>query len=91
MLLQVVPTAKGQALADEYGIKFFETVNTCAVLFGRVTDELILILLCAVSLRVPRLTSMGSKFSSLLHATLSRDFLKANPSLRYGYTRGLCL
>jgi hypothetical protein len=26
-----------------------------------------------------------------LHATLSRDFLKANPSLRYGYTRGLCL
>jgi hypothetical protein len=25
-LLQAVPTAKGQALADEYGIKFFETV-----------------------------------------------------------------
>lgn len=26
-LLQAVPTAKGQALADEYGIKFFETVS----------------------------------------------------------------
>lgn len=25
--LQAVPTAKGQALADEYGIKFFETVS----------------------------------------------------------------
>ena len=25
-MLQAVPTAKGQALADEYGIKFFETV-----------------------------------------------------------------
>lgn len=24
---QAVPTAKGQALADEYGIKFFETVS----------------------------------------------------------------
>jgi Ras-related protein Rab-8A len=34
MLLQVVPTAKGQALADEYGIKFFETVNTCAVVWS---------------------------------------------------------
>lgn len=26
--MQAVPTAKGQALADEYGIKFFETVST---------------------------------------------------------------
>lgn len=26
---QAVPTAKGQALADEYGIKFFETVSFC--------------------------------------------------------------
>lgn len=26
-LLQAVPTSKGQALADEYGIKFFETVS----------------------------------------------------------------
>ena len=25
--LQAVPTSKGQALADEYGIKFFETVS----------------------------------------------------------------
>lgn len=25
--MQAVPTAKGQALADEYGIKFFETVS----------------------------------------------------------------
>jgi hypothetical protein len=25
--LQAVPTAKGQALADEFGIKFFETVS----------------------------------------------------------------
>lgn len=25
--LQAVPTAKGQALADEYGIRFFETVS----------------------------------------------------------------
>nr|KAJ0202507.1 hypothetical protein LSAT_V11C500259350 [Lactuca sativa] len=25
---RVVPTAKGQALADEYGIKFFEIVST---------------------------------------------------------------
>lgn len=24
---QAVPTSKGQALADEYGIKFFETVS----------------------------------------------------------------
>jgi len=24
---KVVPTSKGQALADEYGIKFFETVS----------------------------------------------------------------
>lgn len=24
---QAIPTAKGQALADEYGIKFFETVS----------------------------------------------------------------
>ncbi|KAK8454013.1 hypothetical protein SEVIR_5G379900v4 [Setaria viridis] len=79
---RAVPTAKGQALADEYGIKFFETVNTCAVLFGCVTDELILILLRAVSFRVPRLTSMWSKFSSLLPETLSRDFLKPIPSLR---------
>ena len=27
---QAVPTAKGQALADEYGIKFFETVSLTA-------------------------------------------------------------
>lgn len=27
LLLQAVPTSKGQALADEYGIKFFETVS----------------------------------------------------------------
>lgn len=26
-LLQAVPTSRGQALADEYGIKFFETVS----------------------------------------------------------------
>lgn len=25
--IQAVPTSKGQALADEYGIKFFETVS----------------------------------------------------------------
>jgi hypothetical protein len=28
-----VPTAKGQALADEFGIKFFETVS-CPVLLA---------------------------------------------------------
>lgn len=27
LLLQAVPFAKGQALADEFGIKFFETVS----------------------------------------------------------------
>ena len=27
ILSQAVPTSKGQALADEYGIKFFETVS----------------------------------------------------------------
>lgn len=27
-VLQAVPTSKGQALADEYGIKFFETVSS---------------------------------------------------------------
>lgn len=27
IIFQAVPTAKGQALADEYGIKFFETVS----------------------------------------------------------------
>lgn len=27
ILPQAVPTSKGQALADEYGIKFFETVS----------------------------------------------------------------
>ena len=27
VFLQAVPTSKGQALADEYGIKFFETVS----------------------------------------------------------------
>lgn len=26
-IFQAVPTSKGQALADEYGIKFFETVS----------------------------------------------------------------
>jgi hypothetical protein len=30
---QAVPTAKGQALADEFGIKFFETVS-CPVLLA---------------------------------------------------------
>jgi hypothetical protein len=25
--MQAVPTSKGQALADEYGIQFFETVS----------------------------------------------------------------
>jgi Ras-related protein Rab-8A len=30
LLLQAVSTAKGQALADEYGIQFFETVSYCA-------------------------------------------------------------
>ena len=25
--MQAVPTSKGQALADEYGMKFFETVS----------------------------------------------------------------
>jgi hypothetical protein len=30
---QAVPTAKGQALADEFGIKFFETVS-CPVLLS---------------------------------------------------------
>lgn len=25
--IQAVPTSRGQALADEYGIKFFETVS----------------------------------------------------------------
>lgn len=30
LLLQAVSTAKGQALADEYGIQFFETVSCCA-------------------------------------------------------------
>lgn len=27
LFLQAVPKSKGQALADEYGIKFFETVR----------------------------------------------------------------
>lgn len=27
LFFQAVPTSKGQALADEYGIKFFETVK----------------------------------------------------------------
>ena len=31
-MFQAVPTSKGQALADEYGIKFFETVKqTCLI------------------------------------------------------------
>lgn len=29
--LQAVPTSKGQALADEYGIKFFETVSVLKI------------------------------------------------------------
>lgn len=29
-LWQAVPTSRGQALADEYGIKFFETVSLCS-------------------------------------------------------------
>jgi hypothetical protein len=29
LFFQVVPTAKGQALADEFGIQFFETVCSC--------------------------------------------------------------
>lgn len=29
--MQAVPTAKGQALADEYGIKFFETVSNLLI------------------------------------------------------------
>ena len=86
LLLQAVPTAKGQALADDYFIKFFRTVNSYAVLFCCFTDELILILFRTVFFRVPRLTSMWSKFSSPLPETLSRDFLKLIPSLRYGYT-----
>lgn len=27
MVFQAVPTAKGQALADEYGMQFYETVS----------------------------------------------------------------
>lgn len=69
---RAVPTAKGQALADDYFIKFFRTVNSYAVLFCCFTDELILILFRTVFFRVPRLTSMWSKFSSPLPETLSR-------------------
>jgi hypothetical protein len=32
--MQAVPTAKGQALADEYGIKFFETVSNLKPYFN---------------------------------------------------------
>ena len=42
---QAIPTAKGQALADEYGIKFFETVRlkkhnicNCLLMFLMSTD-----------------------------------------------------
>ena len=34
-LFQAVPVAKGQALADEYGIKFFETVSLTIFKFLR--------------------------------------------------------
>jgi hypothetical protein len=43
--MQAVPTSKGQALADEYGIKFFETVGLvltfyfCCVLLALVLTE----------------------------------------------------
>jgi Ras-related protein Rab-8A len=43
--MQAVPTSKGQALADEYGIKFFETVGLififyfCCVLLTSVLTE----------------------------------------------------
>ena len=43
--IQAVPTSKGQALADEYGIKFFETVSSvftfyfCYVLLTSVLTE----------------------------------------------------
>ena len=55
VFLQAVPTSKGQALADEYGIKFFETVSanmllkwnchsfiyflTCNALFAECQDK----------------------------------------------------
>lgn len=36
-LLQAVPTARGQSLADEYGIKFFETVSFNRLLVNKLS------------------------------------------------------
>ncbi|XLS93889.1 hypothetical protein HN51_069897 [Arachis hypogaea] len=37
VLEQIVPTTKGQALADEYGIKFFDTVSETNVYLRMLT------------------------------------------------------
>ncbi|XP_044342010.1 ras-related protein RAB1BV isoform X1 [Triticum aestivum] len=79
---RAVSTAKGQALADEYGIQFFETVSCCAegLIFSQIEPSSILP--CAVSFRVPRQTSMLSKFSFPLPEILSRGLLRLIPSPR---------
>jgi hypothetical protein len=65
-LLQAVPTAKGQALADEYGIKFFETVCCLPDLHDTFSEQfffnkktefaVVLLSQISVSFRVPRQT-----------------------------------
>ena len=84
--LQAVPTSKGQELADEYGIPFFETVSYCIlmiplsrgffVLFDSYVGE------WHGFCRVQKPTWMWRKFSSPLGETSSKGFKAPIPSPR---------
>jgi len=70
LILQAVPTSKGQALADEYGIKFFETVS--AKIYNMFVSSFIVCLKIFIFLnmignccRVQKQTRMSSRFSFL--------------------------
>jgi Ras-related protein Rab-8A len=43
-----VPTARGQALADEYGIKFFETVRCLSELSNFFSSKVVCLSVCYV-------------------------------------------
>ena len=90
---QAVPTSKGQALADEYGIKFFETVRSqkfCLILLlyfhFLVADSPVHFLLDVIKCcRVQRQISMWSRFSFQLLEILSKGLLKLITKLRYEF------
>lgn len=80
--LQAVPTSRGQALADEYGIKFFETVRswpTTVLSLSLSLDSKMLLDLC----RVQRQISTWSRSSSPWQGTSSRGSQKTIQSPRW--------